>query len=161
MRNLKLVVALVVALTSGLVNATPLFAGSWTVDQGPSWMDVPTAYSGQEAAAALFGGSPLHYVISTIDSNPLNIDFMNWVSVWGTGFDKVAQGSKVDTGGLYQMDGDTSALVNDQAVGARFTNYAFTVNDRNTSSVPEPASLALIVAGLVAANWNSRRRVPG
>lgn len=159
MRNLKFVVAFMVALASGLVNATPLFVGSWTVDQGPSWMDVPTAYNGQEAAAALFGGSAAHYIISTIDNNPLNIDFMSWVSVWGAGFDKVAQGAKVDTGGLYQMDGDTSALVNDQAVGARFTNYAFAVNDSNGSSVPEPGSLALVVAGIVAVNRRSRRRI--
>ena len=159
MRNLHLAVTFVVTLASGLVNATPLFAGSWTVDQGLSWMDLPLAYSGQEAAAALFGGSPTHYVISTIDSNPLNIDFMSWVSVWGAGFDKVAQGSKIDTGGLYQVDGDTSALVNDQAVGARFTNYSFAVNDGNSSPVPEPGSLALVVVGIVAANRRSRRRI--
>ena len=39
--------------------------------------------SGQEAAALLFGGVASDYVISTVDTNSLNINFMAHVDGWG------------------------------------------------------------------------------
>ena len=59
------------------------YVGQWQVDQGPSWNTVPIAYSGVLAAALLFGGTAADYVISTVDSNPANINGLAWVSTWG------------------------------------------------------------------------------
>ena len=155
MRNLKLVLTLIAAMSSGAVSATPMFVGSWSVDQGPNWTTVPTAYSGQEAAALLFGGNAADYVISTIDNIVADIDLQAWVSVWGVlGGTKVAQDAKVDTGGLYAMFGDTSAYVDDHAIGRDFVNYAFRTTD--TAPVPEPASYALMVMGIAAYGVRSR-----
>lgn len=140
--------------------AGPMFVGSWEVDQGPFWSDVPTAYSGQQAAALLFGGSASDYVISTIDDQVGDIDNLAWVSTWGGACDgafpcgtKVAQDFVLSTGGLYANPGDTSAYVTDWAQGAQYRNYAFRIG-----SVPEPASWAMMVGGFGLAGATMRRR---
>ncbi len=73
-------------------STTDAFVGSWEVDQGPYWntSPPPIAYSGVDAAALLFGGSPSDYVISTVDNNPANINRLAWVSVIYIGTDTVA-----------------------------------------------------------------------
>jgi hypothetical protein len=102
----------------------------------------------------LFGGSASSYVISTIDNVAADIDFSNWVSVWGSGDNLpgcsdapdgciVADNFAVSTGGLYANPGDTSAYVDDWALGPQFTNYAFEI-----SSTPLPAALPLFAGGL-------------
>ena len=54
MNCLKTLAALAVAFTAVSASAAaPVFVGSWTVDQGPSWDGDPTAYTGQAAAALL------------------------------------------------------------------------------------------------------------
>lgn len=98
------------------------YVGSWTVDQGPRWTEVPPAYSGQQAAALLFGGSPEDYVISTISEDEADINNLAWVSTWGGcgGFPcgtEVAEDFVVSSGGLYANPGDTSAYVNDWSIG--------------------------------------------
>lgn len=163
---LKIVIpAMLVAVLATSASAVSYtFVGSWRVDAGPNWPTVPPAYSGQSAAALLFGGSPGDYAISTIDSDPANIDFLSWVSTWDSGGlglcggafpcgTKIAQGAVTSTGGLYQNPGDTSAYVNDWAVGAEYTNYAFTV-----SRVPVPAAATLLPAAIGVLAFVRRRR---
>ncbi len=104
------------------------FVGSWTVDQGPSWTTVPTAYSGLTAAALLFGGSPTDYFLSTIGNVAGSADHLAWVSTWGGACDgQFPCGTKVDEGFV-------------------------------KGTVPEPASWALMVAGFGAVGLTVRRR---
>ena len=149
---IALAAAVAVAAPPPEAKAAAIFVGSWQVDQGPSWGAVPTAYTGQQAAALLFGGSASDYAISTVDSDPAHIDHLAWISTWGGACGgsspcgtQAAENYVVSTGGLYANSGDTSAYVNDWAYGSAYVNYAFLV----TASVPEPASLALLGAGLL------------
>jgi hypothetical protein len=163
MRTLtKLVLAAV--LFMGLAtsaNAVPIFVGSWQVADGPIWSpngskDILTA---QDAAAIVFGGSAADYIISTVDSNPLNIDFMAWYSVWGGPAQIFAQDFSADTGiiGKYDTPGDTSAYIQDHCgiqpgVDANVCrNFAFI-------DVPEPGIISLLGAGLVVAGFVGRKR---
>ena len=136
------------------------FVGSWQVDQGPGWPGGPPAYTGQEAAALIFGGSASDYAISTIDSLVADINFSNWVSTWGGACGGsfpcgtvVAQNYKVSTGGNYVTPGDTSAYVSDWSRGEQYRNYAFT-----SGAVPEPAAWALMIGGFGLAGAALRRR---
>lgn len=160
MFKLKHLVAVLATVAAASASAVPVFAGSWSVDQGPGWPTGPAAYTGQEAAALLFGGAASDYVISTVDSSVANIDDLTWVSTWGGACGgvspcgtKVAESFKVSTGGFYLTPGDTSAYVNDWAFGAQFTNYAF-----NVAAIPEPETYALMLAGLAAVGAVARRR---
>ncbi len=162
MKKSLLAFAVAPLLVAGAADATTyVYVGSWQVDEGPDWAVVPPAYTGQEAAALLFGGSPSDYVISTVDSNPANIDFQAWVSVWFAGSfpdcpgypcgRKVPQGSVTSTGGLYANPGDESAYVRDWAVGPEFTNYAF------RTVIPEPGTWAMLIAGFGLVGFAARR----
>jgi hypothetical protein len=152
---LALAVLALVAGATGQARAGLVYVGSWEVDQGPSWTSHPSIYTGQDAAALLFGGSPSDYSISTIDSNPADVNFMAWYSPWGgssPGYTAQPNGDRnspagvlasqsafVDYGGtgLYDTSGDLSAYVADWAQGSFYTNFAFV----NTASVPEPSTL--------------------
>ncbi len=123
---------------------------------------MPASYTGQEAAALLFGGVASDYVISTVDNSVANIDNLTWVSTWGGACGgsfpcgtKVAENFKISTAGLYQTMGDTSAYVADWAVGAQYTNYAFKVG---AAGVPEPAAWAMMLAGFGLVGSAMRRR---
>ena len=59
--------------------------GQWQVDQGPFWATEPAAYTGQEAAALLFGGTAASYQISTVGPSVASIDHKAWYSVLGVG----------------------------------------------------------------------------
>jgi len=147
-------------------NAGALYVGSWEVDQGPAWYNQPTAYTGQEAAALLFGGSANDYLISTVNSNPADINGMAWYSILGHGGgtqfaqNYVASGSDqccglYYSGGGYQFNDPNeaaSAYVWDNAQGPEFTNYAFREN------VPEPLTISLFSVGLAGAVAMRRRR---
>jgi hypothetical protein len=164
--NLKMLAASAAAAAvlaaAGAANAAYVFVGSWEVDQGPYWPAEPPAYTGQEAAALLFGGNPGDYTISSVDSDPTHIDFQNWISTWGSdpscNFNfpcgtLAPENFKVASGGLYANPGDTSAYVRDWAIGSQFTNYAFT-----GSATPEPAEWALMLGGFGLAGAALRRR---
>jgi hypothetical protein len=134
-----------------------VYVGSWDLYSNGSWMsfDAPIL-SGQDAAAYLFGGVASDYVISTQGTNVANIDFSAWYDVYGSGIRFDAQDYRVDTGepGIYDTDGDTSAMVEDNARGLGLVNYAF----RQAASVPEPLPLALMSLGLAGMALARRRR---
>lgn len=157
----KTLAALTLVATAGIAQAAaPVYVGSWTVDQGPSWTTNPLSYTGQEAAALLFGGSASDYFISTVDNTVANINHSAWISTWGGACGGtfpcgtvVAENFEVSTGGSYLNSGDTSAYVQDWAVGPDYTNYAFRV-----AAVPEPETYAMMLAGLGVLGFMGKRR---
>lgn len=155
---------------------TYTYAGSWQVDSGPYWAgsppNGPLAYTGQEAAALLFGGAASHYAISTVDNNPSHINFSAWYSVIGYSGNQGNGGSILadDYVSKYlgQYYGPTSgypiqsplaaasAYVRDNAQGSNFINFAFV-----TSGVPEPATWAMLLMGFGAVGFALRRQRAG
>jgi hypothetical protein len=160
-----LVAAAAVAAPAHAVTYT--YVGSWEVDQGPNWAgsppDGPLAYTGQEAAALLFGGSASNYVTSTVDSNPANIDGNAWYSIIGYGSAQFADNYSSKYLGLYYgptsgyPNGDSTAAASsyvwDNAQGSSYMNYAFTV-----AGVPESATWAMMLVGMGAIGFAMRRR---
>lgn len=147
-------------LLAGAANAaTYTYVGTWTVNEGPVWTSQPLAYTGQEAAALLFGGNASDYVTSTTDANVADINFSAWYSIIGYGegvfadnyASKLPDGKYYD-GGEYSFtfDGPASAYVADNS-GQR--NFAFRV-----TSVPEPTNLALMLAGIGLVGLQVKRR---
>jgi hypothetical protein len=156
MKASKWILPLVLLLVTPAFATTYTLVGSWEVDQGPRWTTVPAAYTGQEAAALLFGGTASDYLISVDSSvDPSTITDTNWVSIWGIGSSLVPQDYIVSTGGLYASPGDTSAYVSDWALGSSFTNYAW---QADVSPVPEPSSLLLLGSGLLGFAGMLRRK---
>lgn len=142
-------------LASPASAVTYTYVGSWAVDQGPSWTIDPSAYTGQEAAALLFGGKASGYAISTLGDAVANIDHQAWSSIWGVaGGTKFADNYKVSSSGSYLQYGDTSAYVRDNARGEQYTNYAFSIS----GGVPEPATWGMMILGLGAIGAQMRRK---
>ena len=156
------------ALAATPAGAAVTFAGSWEVDSGPNWASAPPngplAYSGQEAAALLFGGSASQYVISTVDNNVADINNQAWYSVIGLGGGHMFADNYSDKylGQFYgptsgypfgDLTAPASAYVDDNAVGADFTNFAFRV-----SGVPEPATWTMLILGFGGIGMMLRRR---
>ena len=111
-----------------------VFAGSWQVDDGPDWGTNPPTYTGQEAAALLFGGSPSDYRISTVSDQVVDINDSAWLDGWGDNTTYGTSGNpaphdfKVDDAPAgYELPGGNgssySAYVDDH--GLALTNYAF------------------------------------
>jgi hypothetical protein len=148
-------------------NAALMFVGQWEVDDGPSWGSQPLASTGQAVAALLFGGSASDYSISTLGVDALTVDNMAWYSILGLegghkfAQDYVASGSTQApsyyySGGAFNpgdINEAASAYVNDNAIGSRYTNYAF------ISTVPAPATLALFGIGLAGIVCSRQKRI--
>ncbi|MEZ4874781.1 MAG: proprotein convertase P-domain-containing protein [Flavobacteriaceae bacterium] len=107
------------------------YVGSFAVSDGPAWPTNPPCYTGQEAAALIFGGSPSDYYISTNPNtvDPSTITHTAWASTWGTGCSEVAEDYKLDIGNPgYNDPGGTgtatSAYVTDWCTGGQ-TNYVW------------------------------------
>ncbi|WP_253190612.1 autotransporter-associated beta strand repeat-containing protein [Sphingomonas sp. LM7] len=117
-----------------ITDSTPaVYIGSWTVSDGPAWATNPPTYTGQEAAALLFGGNASDYRLSTAGSSIAAIDDLAWYNVYGATYQgqpapyvQLAANARTDTGTPgYNNQGDTSAYVQDHTSTIR-TNYAFT-----------------------------------
>ena len=153
-------------LSAGAIaSAAPLFAGSWNLYDGPYYAGptLPQLYTGQQAAAFLFGGNAGDYVISTAGSDAVNIDYQAWYDESGFKPYIYAQDYVSDDGapGLYDAWHDASAMVMDhlyQGTGPYpFVNYAFRVTEA-AADVPEPLSVGLLGAGLLGMGLVLRRR---
>lgn len=162
------------ALTFGAATvaqaASYVYVGSWYVGSGPVWSDNPAVYTGQEAAALLFGGAASNYAISTIDTNPLNINFSTFVDRYGDTtnlYTPVAQNYSLVTGTGYGSPPSASAYVLDHSCSERYgnpglacapgtpgLNFAF----RLSGGVPEPQSWVLLIAGFGLTGAAMRRR---
>jgi hypothetical protein len=115
------------------LTSTGTFVGSWEVDQGPSWTTVPTAYSGQGAAALLFGGSAGDYTISSLDNIFADADHLSWVSTYGG-----ACGGTFPCGTKVAED--------------------FVKGTSSGPATPEPAAWALLIVGFGAVGGVMRRQ---
>jgi len=155
------------ALGAGAIaSASPLFAGSWDLYSGPYYAapELPPLYTGQQAAAFLFGGNADDYVISTVGSDAADIDYRAWYDLSGFAPAIFAHDYTHDGGipGQYDAWFDASALVMDhfyQGDGPYpYVNYAFRVSDE-VADVPEPMSVGLLGAGLLGMGLALRRRV--
>ncbi len=165
-----------IALAATPASAAWVFVGSWYVGEGPVWTSNPAVYTGQEAAALLFGGVASSYAVSTIDANPANINFSSFVDGWGdTQYltTAVAQNFSVDTGAVgYNDPGGTgtaySAFVLDHSCFNRYSNPAegcaagepglnFAFRD-DAAAVPEPAAWAMLITGFGLVGASLRRR---
>lgn len=145
-------------------NAGLIFVDSWHVGDGPVWSAAAqTAYSGQEAAAFLFGGNPGDYSISTISNQVADINNMAWMDTQGGDIDIYAE--DFENGDVY-IPGVSSAFILDHSCDNRYEdpssectdqyiNYAFR---EDSVSAPEPASLGLLGFGLVAIGFARKRK---
>ena len=151
------------------------YVGQWAVGaaSAPYWGDNPDVLSGQEAAALLFGGAASDYVISTVDNNPLNINFMAHLDGWDDTTYLTGAASQnyslSSNGGGYDAYPSFSAYVYDHscAVGGPYCaegggenaiNFAFRIADAET---PLPAALPLFATGLGALGllgWRRKRK---
>jgi hypothetical protein len=168
-KKLAASVALVTAVMAAAAPAhavTYTYVGLWEVYQGPSWSappNGPLAYTGQEAAAFLFGGSAANYAISTNGTSPGLINFEAWYSIIGypngTAFAENYSNKYLSLyygpSSGYPLGDPTapaSAYVNDNAIGSSYTNYAFTV-----SATPLPSTWLMLLSGFVGLGFFAYR----
>ncbi len=173
--NFKLMVPAALLLTLGVsaMNSAgaQTYVGSWDLANvgggygGPYvWTADPTVYNAKEAAAVLFGGVASDYVISTVDSNPMDINHLAFVDGWGDDqylFNPQSESFSVGT--HYNSDHTNTGLVTYSALvvdhapfdGGSFVNYAFRVD----GMVPEPGAYATLLGlGVTGAGALLRRR---
>lgn len=166
MKKIVIFVLALISFANVAFATTYTYVGSWHVSDGPNWTTNPAVYSGQEAAAYLFGGSASEYAISTISSNPSDINFSAFLDGWADAqylYNPQPQDWKLDMGlpGYNDPSGIAtaySAFVQDHSYGENpFINFAFRVD--NAAPVPEPGTFAMLAAGLGGlAIWRKRRQ---
>lgn len=146
-------------------NAAMIFVGSFNVYDGPYWENTPPVYSAREAAALIFGGSYTDYAVS-IDSSleASTITHTAYYSGYGDYGDDLIfnEDFKLDlSGGGYGFGGVPfsaySAYVSDEV---NALNYVWKHADAVTP-ISEPASHALLFAGLALVSLVTRRRSKG
>jgi hypothetical protein len=171
-KSIRAFVAVCALGIATIASATPTYTytGSWIVGEGPVWTSNPQVYSGQSAAALLFGGNASDYVISTVDNTVANINFLAFLDGWGDtqylNSPAAMDYSLSSIGGGYNEYPAFSAYVLDHTCmnrysdinaacsdGTQYVNYAFKVSN---SDVPEPTTLALF--GLAFASLAVARR---
>ena len=134
------------ALGAEPASAALILKGSWILGDGPYQGFNPPVYSGQTAAALLFGGTASQYEISTVDTNPLDIDNMAWADTEGaTAPAKVAQDySHSDCGGTYACGGQgetaTSAYVLDHTCNNRLSDLQAPCDNTQDGDLPQPST---------------------
>ena len=167
LRNVLLACVAATSIAASAEAVTYVYVGSWSPydARAPQWFDPtfspngPLAYTAQEAAALLFGGNASSYAISTVDSNPLNINFQAHYDVIGYGASVFSQSYSNKYLGLYygpqtgfpfgDPNAPASAFIRDNFVTG--VNYAF-------QAVPEPATWAMMIVGFGLAGAAMRRR---
>jgi hypothetical protein len=142
--------AATILFTAGAANAALVLIGSWQVNDGPS---NPAAASAKQIAAQLFGGDPADYFISTVGGNVNHLAYYGLVDFPGNGV--VLTDDDVSS---FSGFGGISAYVDDDSIEDGFVNYAFRDVKGNGTSVPEPATWALMIGGFGLAGAALRRR---
>ena len=126
------------------------YVGSWNVADGPIWSVNPPTYTGQDAAALLFGGSAGDYRISTAGTSTTAITDTAWYNRYGgnpANFTELASNARIDTGGAgYNAQGDSSAYVGDHTSTPTF-NFAFTGGQSLGGSLTHVGTGTLILSG--------------
>jgi hypothetical protein len=132
-----------------LNGATYTYVGYYIGYDGPSWWNNPPCYTGQEAAALLFGGQPSDYAISTNPNttDPGTITFTARCCAWGVGLGEYPQDYKYDAPPPgytepYGFSMAVSAYVQDWP--GESTNYVW----RITGPEPVPVSNWALLVGI-------------
>ncbi len=132
-------------------NFTPAltYVGSYSVGDGPSFIVEPPVYSGQSAAALLFGGLPGDYAISTTGSDPMMINHLAYLDGYGdtTYLNSPApEGYSLgDANGNYTFP-SFSAYVQDHSGPGDYVNYVF-LNEVDANGLTKTGTGTLTLTG--------------